>query len=68
MLADHSFDHMNHNSEDLPRNAYTDVEQDIVSNFSWTEIKGQIISECLFGILIFPKKQLKNLKDFCPRI
>ena len=34
VLADHSFDHMSHNSEDSPRNAYTDVEQDIVSNFN----------------------------------
>ena len=39
VLADHSFDHMSHNSEDSPRNAYTDVEQDMVSNFSWTEIR-----------------------------
>jgi peptidoglycan/xylan/chitin deacetylase (PgdA/CDA1 family) len=31
VLADHSFDHMNHNSNDSPRNAYTNVEQDMVS-------------------------------------
>jgi len=29
VLADHSFDHMNHNSNDSPRNAYTNVEQDM---------------------------------------
>ena len=28
VLADHSFDHMSHNSKDSPRNAYTNVEQD----------------------------------------
>ena len=33
VLADHSFDHMNHNSNDSPRNAYTNVEQDMVSLF-----------------------------------
>ena len=30
--------------------------------------KGQLISEWLFGVHNFPKKQLKNLKDICPRI
>ena len=30
VLADHSFDHMNHNSNDSPRNAYTNVQQDMV--------------------------------------
>ena len=29
-LADHSFDHMSHNSKDSPQNAYTNVEQDMV--------------------------------------
>ena len=32
------------------------------------DAKGQLISEWLFGVLNFPKKQRKNLKDFCPRI
>ena len=38
VLADHSFDHMNHNSNDSPRNAYTNVEQDMVSckeGYNW---------------------------------
>ena len=30
--------------------------------------KGQLISEWLFCVLNLPKKQPKNLKDFCPRI
>ena len=30
--------------------------------------KGQLISEWLFGVFNFPKKQLKNLMNFCPRI
>ena len=30
--------------------------------------KGQLISECLFGVFNFPKKQRKNLMNFCPRI
>ena len=29
---------------------------------------GQLISECLFDVLNFPKKQRKNLTNFCPRI
>ena len=29
--------------------------------------KGQLISECLFGDINFPKKQRKNLTNFCPR-
>ena len=33
-----------------------------------TRHKGQIVSEWLFGVQIFPKKQSINLKDFCPRI
>jgi peptidoglycan/xylan/chitin deacetylase (PgdA/CDA1 family) len=30
ILADHSFDHMAHNSKDTPQNAYTNVDQDYV--------------------------------------
>ena len=30
ILADHSFDHMSHNSKDSPQNAYTNVERDMV--------------------------------------
>jgi hypothetical protein len=30
--------------------------------------KGQLISECLFGVIDFPKKTTKNLTNFCPRI
>ena len=30
--------------------------------------KGQLISECLFGVFNFPNKQCKNLMNFCPRI
>ena len=30
--------------------------------------KGQLISELLFGVFNFPKKQRKNLMNFCPRI
>lgn len=30
VLADHSFDHMSHNSKDSPKNAYMNVEQDLV--------------------------------------
>ena len=29
---------------------------------------GQLISECLFDVINFPKKQRKNLTNFCPRI
>ena len=29
--------------------------------------KGQLISECLFDVLSFPKKTTKNLTNFCPR-
>ena len=30
--------------------------------------KGQLISECPFDDLNFPKNQQKNLTNFCPRI
>ena len=33
-----------------------------------TFAKGQLISECLFYVLNFPKKTTKNLTNFCPRI
>ena len=33
ILADHSFDHMSHNSKDSPQNAYTNVERDMVNIF-----------------------------------
>ena len=33
-----------------------------------TSFKGQVISEGLFGVFNFPKKQCKNLMNFCPRI
>ena len=32
-----------------------------------TSGKSQLISEWLFGVLTFPKKQPKIFKDFCPR-
>ena len=32
------------------------------------EAKGQLISECLFDVLNFPKKPTKNLTNVCPRI
>ena len=31
-------------------------------------LKGQLISEWLFAVLNFPKKQTKKLMNFCPRI
>ena len=31
-------------------------------------VKGQLISECLLGVIDFPKKPTKNLTNFCPRI
>ena len=42
---------------------FAEVEGHII-----TEHKGQLISEWLFDVLNFPKKQCKNLNDFCPRI
>ena len=32
------------------------------------QLKGQLISECPFNLLNFPKNQGKNLTNFCPRI
>ena len=31
VIADHSFDHMSHNSENSPKFAYRNVEEDVVS-------------------------------------
>ena len=33
-----------------------------------TDLKGQLISECLLVVFNFPKNQLKNLMNFYPRI
>ena len=41
---------------------FAEVEGHII-----TEHKGQLISEWLFDVLNFPKKQRKNLMNFCPR-
>ena len=30
--------------------------------------QGQLISECLLGVIDFPKKATKNWTNFCPRI
>ena len=38
------------------------------SPFCKSNDKGQLISECLLDVLNFPKKQRKNLTNFCPRI
>ena len=32
------------------------------------DVKGQLISECLFDFFKFSKKPTKNLTNFCPRI
>ena len=37
-------------------------------HYSQYLLKGQLISEWLFGDLNFPKKQHKNLMNLCPRI
>ena len=28
--------------------------------------KGQLISKCLFGVIVWTKKQRKNYQNFCP--
>jgi hypothetical protein len=30
--------------------------------------KGQLISKCPFGVIVWTKIQTKNLTNFCPRI
>ena len=39
----------------------------IVYKMSLLGSKGQVISEWIFGVWNFPKKQRKNLKNFCPK-
>ena len=29
-------------------------------------IKGQLISKCLFGVIVWTKNQRKNYQNFCP--
>ena len=41
--------------------------KDAVSPF-FVAYKGQLILECIFDVLNFPKKQRKNLTNFYPRI
>ena len=44
ILADHWFDHMSHNSIDSPRNAYMNVEQDMVRHLS----RNRCTKSCIF--------------------
>ena len=37
-----------------------------VSSMPKPVVKGQIISECIYEIIDFPKNPPKNLIDFCP--
>ena len=30
------------------------------------DIKGQLISKCLFGVIVWTKNQRKNYQNFCP--
>ena len=41
--------------------SYTDMD-DVIT----TATKGQIMSECTYEIINFPKYDQKNLIDFCP--
>ena len=38
-----------------------------ITMFTQEVFKGQLISEWLFGVFNFPKKQRKNLMNFCPK-
>ena len=42
-----------------------DMKKDIYMTF-WNPTKGQIMSECIYEIIDFPKYHGKNLIDFCP--
>ena len=39
-----------------------------LGNRSWFGAKGQLVSEHLFHVINFAKKQRKNLTNFCSRI
>ena len=42
-----------------------DMIKEIYMTF-WNPTKGQIMSECIYEIINFPKYHWKNLIDFCP--
>ena len=42
------------------RSQYTNLDSKLLAT------KGQIMSECIYEIIDFPKYHLKNLIDFCP--
>ena len=44
------------------------VHHTVFSAKACCRCKGQLISECPFDVLDFPKNQRKNLTNFCPRI
>ena len=48
----------------------THIFVDFTTQLEWCVLstKGQLISECLLDVLNFPKKQCKNLINFCPSI
>ena len=52
-LADHSFDHMSHNSKDSPQNAYTNVEQDMVCDMITLKLMKPIYYFDVYQLCIF---------------
>ena len=51
---------------DEESNHFQEIAEEIYEDSD--EIKGQLISEWLFGVFNFPKKQPKILMNFCPRL
>ena len=44
-----------------------EINQDhVIQNFMVLFAKGQLISKCLFGVIVWTKNQCKNYQNFCP--
>ena len=64
-------DDINANQVDEDMEITTKIEQALENTTddpNSKKAKGQLISECNFGVLNFPKKATKNLTIYCPKI
>ena len=55
-------------SDGVPDNGKNFVKAFRVCILRGSAAKGQLISECLYNVLNFPKKTTQILTNFCPRI
>ena len=58
--------YMNFGEKSTITHTYTPPFQEF--SYTYTVTKGQLISRCSFGVIVWTKIPTKNLTNFCPRI